>query len=111
MDLVVQVLNSTACRKVGVGLGRTVEELLGTFPDLQLEAWVDLAEHLWANSVTMERLSLEEMSRWLRGTCCRMPVEREMKAWEAAESRDLWPHVEGLVSLRQIQDQLNRGVS
>mmetsp|Transcript_46370 Transcript_46370/g.108340 ORF Transcript_46370/g.108340 Transcript_46370/m.108340 type:complete len:109 (-) Transcript_46370:101-427(-) len=108
MDFIAQVLNSTSCHKVGVGLGQTVEALLSTFPDLQLEAWVDLAEHLWANSITMERLSLEEMSRWL----LRRPrAERELKASEAAESRDLWPHVEGLVSLRQIQDQFSRGVS
>ncbi|CAE7467046.1 unnamed protein product [Symbiodinium natans] len=129
-DLVGQVLNKTSCRKVGVGLAGKLEALLGTFPYLQLESWLDLSEHLWANSITTERLSLEDMSQWLlRRTCTHGKPEKPRAAespgaWdpdtsdtsetsdtalEATESRDLWPRVEGLVNLRQIQDRLSRG--
>ena len=102
-DIIAKVLNDTSCVKAGVGLAQKMEPLLVTFPNICFEAWVDLAEYLWVNSVTTERLSLDAMCRWL----LRRPPDLGV-GLEAPDCRKLWPRVKGLVCLRQIQDGLGR---
>ncbi|CAJ1458103.1 unnamed protein product [Effrenium voratum] len=87
-QLLLEVLNHSSCQKVGVDLAPTIQ-VLSRLGDLDLSSWADLSEMLWAEGVTLQRLSLPELRAWLRS-------ERQTPA---SECRALWPVVKGVIAL------------